>query len=141
MAYLLVIDDDADFANAVAKMLRATGHEVEIELEAQNTINRMENRIPDLAILDVMFPESSSAGFELARGIRSNERLRNVPIIMLTAVNEKFPLGFSSRDIDPHWLPVDDFVEKPVDFDVLKNKVSEALAKAAADNPRGQEAG
>ena len=141
MAYLLIIDDDEDFATAVAKMLRAAEHEVEIESEAQNTINCMENRIPDLAILDVMFPESSSAGFELARGIRSNERLRNVPIIMLTAVNEKFPLGFSSRDIDPHWLPVDDFVEKPVDFDVLKNKVSEALAKAAADNPRGQETG
>ena len=42
---------------------------------------------------------------------------------MLTAVNQQFPLGFSNKDIDPTWLPVTDFVEKPVDFDALCQKV------------------
>jgi hypothetical protein len=44
---------------------------------------------------------------------------------MLTAVNQQFPLGFSNKDIDPNWLPVTDFVEKPVDFAVLKEKLSQ----------------
>lgn len=128
MAYLLIIDDDEDFANAAAVALRDAGHEIEIELETGNAIKRMEEKMPDLVILDVMFPEDSSAGFELARSIRHyNDNLKDVPILMLTAVNEKFPLGFSSRDIDDNWLPVSDFLEKPIDLDVLRNKVSALL--------------
>ena len=83
------------------------------------------------AALDVMFPEDSSAGFELARAMRHfTEKLKNIPILMLTAVNAKFSLGFGSRDIDENWLPVSEFLEKPVDFDILKNKVAELLDKA-----------
>jgi DNA-binding response OmpR family regulator len=135
MSYLLIVDDDEDFASAAAMVLSDAGHEVEIELETKKAIPRMEQRKPDLVILDVMFPENASAGFELARTIRQHsEQLKCVPILMLTAVNIKFPLGFSSRDIDDTWLPVTDFVEKPVDFDVLRSKVS-ALLLAAEGGP------
>ena len=44
-------------------------------------------------------------------------------MLMLTAVNATFPLGFSTRDIDDTWMPVADFLEKPVDLDVLVSKV------------------
>lgn len=68
-------------------------------------------------ILDVMFPEDSSAGVDLARKIRHYpKRLQSIPSLMLTAANTGFPLGFSSRDVDEYWLPVSDFLEKPVDF-------------------------
>jgi len=53
-----------------------------------------------------------------------------VPVLLLTAVNQKFPLGFSSKDIDPDWLPVVGFVEKPVEFPVLLEKVKAMLASA-----------
>ena len=46
---------------------------------------------------------------------------------MLTAINAKFPLGFSANDIDEYWLPVSEFLEKPVDFDALLKKVSALL--------------
>ena len=83
---------------------------------------------PDLVILDAMFPENSSAGFELARKIRqSDETIKHVPILMLTAVNSKFPLGFCDKDIDDAYMPVEDFLEKPVDFDILKNRVMTLL--------------
>ena len=129
MAYLLIVDDDEDFADAVAKLLHSLGHEVDVELRAQNAINRMEMRIPDLVILDVMFPESNIAGFELAEKIHANERLKGVRIILLTAVNEKIPYGFSTKNFDSKHLPVDDFVEKPVDLAVLKRKITQALEK------------
>ena len=49
---------------------------------------------------------------------------------MLTAVNQQFPLGFSNKDIDPTWLPVSDFVEKPVDFEILKAKINDLLDRS-----------
>ena len=129
MAYLLIVDDDEDFAAAVAQLLRTLGHEVEIESKAQDAISHMERRIPDLTILDVMFPESSIAGFDLARAIKANEKLKNIKVIFLTAVNEKFPYGFSTKDIGTKKIPVDDFLEKPVDLGVLKNKIIQILKK------------
>jgi len=134
MAYLAIVDDDADFALAIATALRTGGHEVETWHDTKSAIEGMQKRPPDLLILDVMFPESSSGGFELARELRHfSEHLERVPILMLTAINERFPLGFSTRDIDDSWLPVADFLEKPVDIDVLRERVSALLQKAESN--------
>jgi CheY-like chemotaxis protein len=131
MAYLMIVDDDEDFAAAAAKVLTNDGHEVGIELDTASALQRMEQRLPDLLILDVMFPQNASAGFELARTIRQEAgKLRNIPILMLTAVNTRFPLGFGPSDIDEQWLPINDFVEKPVDLNVLRKRVSALLEPA-----------
>lgn len=136
MAYVMIVDDDEDFATAAATVLRDAGHEVRIELETENAVPSMRDRCPDLLILDVMFPENASGGFELARAIRlHDEAFKDVPILMLTAVNTKFPLGFSAQDIDETWMPVSDFLEKPVDFDVLRDKVTALLEKAGPGAP------
>ncbi len=128
MAYLLIVDDDEDFASTTATVLRSEGYEVHVELDIDNAVKSMEDKPPDLAILDVMFPEDASAGFKLARLMRhEKEKLKNVPILMLTAINTKFPLGFGPKDIDDSWMPVTDFLEKPVDFDVLRDKVAKLL--------------
>ena len=130
MSYLLMVDDDEDFASAVATVLRGAGHDVRIELDLSAALRSMTARRPDLVLLDVMFPEDSTGGFELARRMRlSHDTLKDVPILMLTAVNTRFPLGFSSKDIDEDWLPVTEFLEKPIDLDVLAERVKAMLAK------------
>jgi len=129
MPYLLIVDDDEDFASTTATVLRSEGYEVEVELDIDSAVISMESKPPDLAILDVMFPEDASAGFELARLMRhEKEPLKKIPILMLTAINTKFPLGFGSKDIDEEWMPVTEFLEKPVDFDVLRDKVAKLLS-------------
>jgi len=130
MSYLLIVDDDEDFASAAASFLEKCGYEVAVSLDIKSAAASMNERCPDLVILDVMFPESDSAGFKFARTMRNDDKTKNVPILMLTGVNEKFPLGFSTSDIDDIWLPIEDFVEKPVDFDILQKKVLELLRKA-----------
>jgi hypothetical protein len=65
----------------------------------------------------------------MAREVR--REIPDMRILMLTAVNTKFPLGFGPKDIDDEWLPVTDFVEKPVDLDVLCTRVAELLKDSA----------
>jgi DNA-binding response OmpR family regulator len=132
MSLLLIIDDDEEFADAVATVCRAEGHEVVVENDAANAETRFADRPPDAVILDVMFPENPSAGFELARALRGQSP--GVPILMLTAVNQQFPLGFSNKDIDSTWLPIAEFLEKPVDFDVLTAKISKLLQERGDGN-------
>jgi len=118
MAYLMFVADD--FA---AKVLRDAGHEVHVELDTKSAVEGAE--APRPVILDAMFPEDSSAGFELARTMKHyRERLKDIPILMLAAAYMRFSPGFGTRDIDDTWLPVTNFGEKPLDFDVLKEKVA-----------------
>jgi DNA-binding response OmpR family regulator len=131
MAFVLIVDDDEDFATAAATVLRDAGHEVSIELDPQSGFKSIETRRPDLVVLDVMFPENYTAGFDLARTI--SRKFKETPILMLTALNQISPLGFSQRDIDEVWLPIADFVEKPLDLEVLSKRVSDLLRPKARE--------
>ena len=134
MAYVMIVDDDEDFASAAAARLRDAGHEVGIELTVAGAKVSMGERPPDLAIIDVMFPNDISGGFGLARWMRRHEaHLRSVPILMLTAVNQVFPFGFGESDAGSDSLPVSDFQEKSGDLDALLGKVSALLGQAGTD--------
>jgi len=130
MGYVMIVDDDQDFAAATATVLTSEGHEIQIELTTRQALADMQERSPDLVILDVMFPEDSAAGFKMAREMRQEHiGLKRVPILLLSAINRRFAVGFGREDIDVEWLPVDDFLDKPVDFDTLIRRVSDLLAK------------
>ena len=133
MANILVVDDDVDLTAATKLALESNGHDVRVELDIAGGKTAMLEDLPDLVILDVMFPEDSAAGFGLARDMHNNEKLASVPILMLTAINAEIPLGFSADDIDDTWMPVKSFLEKPVDFATLLAKVEEMLGEKSSD--------
>jgi DNA-binding response OmpR family regulator len=95
----------------------------------------MQVRRPDLVILDVMFPEDNFAGFELARAMCKSRDLNRIPILMLTGVNEKLGMRLDTRDTDNSFLPVTDFLQKPVNLDELVSK-AKSLLQAASQAPR-----
>ncbi len=138
MAYVLVVDDDEDIASAEATVLKHAGHEVCIELSTEAAAESIKARKPDLMILDVMFPENASAGFDLARKMKDLlGEGETVPILMVTAVNSSFPFGFGTDDIDKEWLPITDFLEKPVDLDDLCSKAEALLAGGKSEAGTG----
>lgn len=75
-----------------------------------------------------MFPDNDTGGFELARKIPLE--CPRVPILMMTSVNKHFPLNFSNADKDPLWLPIAEFLDKPVEPNVLVEKVKQLIQKA-----------
>ena len=95
MAYVLIVDDDTDFAGAVSTMLKSHGHETAEESDADKAIDRIRQRRPDAVILDVMFPENDTAGFDVARSIRRN--FGGLPVVLLTAVIIPSPWASATR--------------------------------------------
>jgi CheY-like chemotaxis protein len=84
---------------------------------------------PDLIILDVMM-DTATAGFQFALDLHNAEPkselypFRATPIIMLTAIHTTTPLRFAP---DADYLPVETFLEKPVEPEVLLSKVRELI--------------
>ena len=79
----------------MATVLRSQGHEVAVENDAEKTIARVAARRPDAIILDVMFPENDTAGFEMARSVR--RKFGDLPVLLLTAVNQPFRWDSATR--------------------------------------------
>jgi DNA-binding response OmpR family regulator len=129
MANIVIIDDDVEIASNTAAIMRKEGHTVSMLHMIENAVRVLGEDRPDLVILDVMFPDNPVAGFDLARQIRRNKATRRIPIILLTGVNQHFPAEFSAKDIDPDWMPVQDFIEKPAKADVLIRTVNRLLKK------------
>ena len=129
MATIMIIDDDVEHADNLAVVLKGAGHDVATLDDTTGAVDKLVADKPDLVVLDVMFPENPAGGFDLARRIRQTEEIAKLPVILLTAVNQEFPMDFSSEDIDPDWMPVQEFLEKPVDFSDLLKKVDALLKK------------
>jgi DNA-binding response OmpR family regulator len=128
---IYIADDDRNIVESLTIVLKSAGYAVGAQYDDKNIVENVLKFGADAVILDVMFPENLGAGFELARSLKNDDRTRKIPILMLSAVNEKgiYAGTFSNRDRDPSWLPVQEFVEKPISPKILLQKV-EALVKS-----------
>jgi CheY-like chemotaxis protein len=128
MAKVLIIDDDPDIVEAVRLILESSGHTVEEARDGASGLRKVKEFGPDLIILDVMM-ESDSAGFHVAYQLRSQDpeseyaAYSKVPILMLTAIGKQRGMAFSP-ETDQEFLPVDEFVEKPIQPADLLEKVA-----------------
>ena len=125
MPKILVIEDDVDMVTAIRMPLEANGYEVLAAATGEEGLQEVKQAEPDLIILDVMM-ETTTAGFQVSLKLRDPDEnseyaaYRHIPILMLTAIHTTTSLRFGP---DEAYLPVDDFVDKPIDPDVLLKKV------------------
>ena len=132
MPKILVIEDDLDMLAALQIMLQAHGYEIVSAATAEEGLQKVKEVQPDLIVLDVML-ETTTAGFQVALQLRSRNpkseyaAYRHIPILLLTAIHTTTALRFGP---DEAYLPVDDFVEKPIDPDVLQKKLRTLLEQS-----------
>jgi CheY-like chemotaxis protein len=131
---ILIVDDDDDVVFAMRIPLEAAGYEVFRAASGDEGLQQVKEVNPDLILLDVMM-DSTTAGFQVSLALRSPDpaseyaAYKNVPILMITAIHTTTPLRFGP---DKDYLPVDAFIEKPIEPDALLSKVREHLGKKAA---------
>lgn len=139
MPYIMIIDDDVELAEDLSVFLEDAGHTVKTLNDTEGAIKSLVEDKPDFLILDVMFPERPAGGFDLARKIRETEVIKDLPIVLLTGVNQEFPMDFSADDIDPDWMPVQSFLCKPVNVEELLKKIDGLLKKNLMVGAQGGE--
>jgi CheY-like chemotaxis protein len=123
---ILIIDDDPDITEAMSVVLENKGYVVDSAADGSAGMERLTANRPDLIILDVMM-RTSQEGFEFSRQLKHNAAYKEIPILMLTAVKEKTGLDFKSTAGDESWLPVEEFLDKPVKPNVLLEKVASLI--------------
>lgn len=130
-AKVLIIDDDPDIALATRMCLEEADYAV---VEARNSKEGLEKVVaekPDLIVLDVMM-DTATAGFQTALALRSRDpdseykAYRDIPIVMLTAIHETTNVRFGPNE---DYLPVDEFVDKPINPEHFIGVVEKVLAE------------
>jgi CheY-like chemotaxis protein len=129
MAKILIVDDDLDIIDSLKMILESNGHEVMVKTEPDNLAASVMQALPDLIILDIIFPEDPNAGFTAARDLHKIDKVKDIPVLLLSAVNKlsEMSFGFSEADISDDFMPVRGFIEKPVEPAVLLSKIAELL--------------
>ena len=128
---ILIIDDNINFVKMNGSVLEAGGYEVESAFNAEEGFTKVEYGQPDVIVLDLMM-ERHDSGFTLAKRLKEHPIFRSIPILMLTAVGEATGFKFS-METDGYWMKTDDFADKPIEPDLLLEKVGQLIERAASD--------
>lgn len=116
---ILLVDDDADFCAAAQMVLEAAGYRVIVAGSGGEALEQLRKERPALVLLDLMM-ETPLAGLEVARTIRADDRLKRVPVLAISAIHSSEWAGALPPMEE---MPLDDFVDKPIEPGVLLEKV------------------
>jgi len=117
---IMVVDDEYEVADIVKKMLESEGFEVIIANSGEEALKKLEKERPDLILLDIMMPGMD--GWETLKKIKSNEKFRDIPVSMLTAL-PLTPDDTKDKPINS----IENYIVKPFSKKVLLQKVNDIL--------------
>ena len=120
-AQILVVDDVEMNRDLLARRVRRLGHDVLMAEDGVQALAVLRERPVDVLLLDIMMPNMN--GYEVLEAMAADERLRQVPVIMISAIDEKESIA---RCIE---LGADDYLPKPFDPLILKARLGASLAR------------
>jgi two-component system phosphate regulon response regulator PhoB len=121
MAFILVVEDEADLQQILAYNLRQAGHEVATAANGEEALAQVKQRVPDLIVLDLMLPGMS--GTDVCKVVKQDPTTRNAAVLMLTAKGSEIDrvVGFE--------LGADDYVVKPFSVRELALRIPAILRR------------
>ena len=121
---ILCIEDDRETAALIAEDLLERGYEVILASDGREGFAAILKHMPDLVLSDISMPVMS--GFEVLERLTAlAPRFRNMPFVFLTALSDR------ENELKGRHLGADDYVTKPIDFDVLATIITARLAGIA----------
>jgi CheY-like chemotaxis protein len=124
---ILVVDDDPDIVETTKTILEKAGYKIETASNGTEALAKARDMKPDLMLLDIMM-DKETEGFHVAYELRSDEKTKDIKILVLTNVGRKSGFKFSP-ETDEDYLPVDGFLEKPLEPKTLVATVKEVLGE------------
>jgi CheY-like chemotaxis protein len=124
MAKVLVVDDDPDFVKVTSRVLEKAGHEVVSAANGAEALKAMRQDTPDVVLLDIMMSYILD-GLDVSREMAEDPALKDVPLIMVTSLTGVRGSGMFPTD---EYIPVDDWLSKPVEPEMLLARIDEALS-------------
>jgi len=124
---VIIIDDDPDVVEATKVILEGAGYGVAAAFSGKEGLARIRQGGIDCILLDVMMA-TDTEGFRIAQDLKGDAKTADIPIIMLTSISRKTGFEFSP-ETDKEFMPVEVFLEKPVDPKKLLGAIAGVLRK------------
>lgn len=123
---LLIIDDDPDFVAGIKSVLEKAEYSVDVAYNPKDGFQALQSKPYDLLLLDIMMGRGAE-GVAIARKLRKDPKLRELPVLIITGIREQIAFLFPGQPVHPHFVELDELVEKPVEPKLLLEKVSALL--------------
>ena len=126
---IMMIDDDPDFVAGIKSILEKANYSVNVAYNPKDGFQALQAEHYDLLLLDIMMGRGAE-GIALARKIRKDPKLKEMPVLIITGLREQIAFLFPGQSVHPHFVETDELVEKPVEPKLLLDKVSSLLRLA-----------
>ena len=117
---ILIIDDDKDIIETTGALLEYEGFTIHSSESVEEGIKMIELVKPNLILLDIMFPEKKTKGFEAAEQIKAS--YPDIPVLAFSAINREYAFDFAKEDIK-----AEEFINKPVETDKLVELINKHI--------------
>ncbi len=121
---ILLVDDDADFTEAVKLLLESRSYDVTVANDGKEGLKKVQTEGPNLIILDVMMPEMD--GYQVCAKLKADPKYRQIPILLLTAVGEAITTTSYTKEMGMK-TEADDYIPKPVEPMEIVERVENIL--------------
>ncbi len=123
---ILIVDDDSDFVEAIAMILKSKKFEVVTAYNGKEGLEKVKAERPDLIVLDVMMPEKD--GYAVCKELKSDPKWNHIPVLLLTGVVSHIPTTRYTQEMGME-TEADDYLDKPVEPEALVKRIEALLSK------------
>ncbi len=121
---ILIVDDEIEMVEMETVRLKASGYEVMAAHDGKSGLQKVREWKPDLVILDIMLPQMN--GYEVCAALKKDEQCRKIPIILVSAVDEKYDTDLGKK------VNADAFFTKPFEPPALLARIKELIHRKTA---------